>query len=107
MPFPVRAVQVDGGSEFHAEFETECQRRRIRLFALSPRSPKLNGRAERAQRTHTEEFYEVHELPWTVVALNPMALQRERIYNTVRPHQALGNLTPQAFLQNRQPARPQ
>ena len=27
MPFPVKAIQVDGGSEFMAEFETACQPR--------------------------------------------------------------------------------
>src|SRR3990170_3562304 len=27
MPFPVRAIQVDGGSEFQAEFEQACQER--------------------------------------------------------------------------------
>jgi len=61
MPFPVRAIQVDGGSEFEAIFEKECQRRDIKLFVLPPRSPKLNGGVERAHRTHTEEFYEVAE----------------------------------------------
>ncbi len=50
MPFPIRAIQVDGGSEFLAEFETECQRRAIRLFQLPPKSPKLNGAVERANR---------------------------------------------------------
>jgi len=57
-PFPVRALQVDGGAEFRAGFETACQQRGMRLFVLPPRSPKLNGHVERAQRTHTEEFYE-------------------------------------------------
>lgn len=99
MPFSVRAIQVDGGSEFEAEFEQECERRGIKLFLLPPRSPKLNGHVERAQRTHTEEFYEVYELPWTVAELNPKAAEWERTYNTVRPHQALGQLTPQEFLQ--------
>ena len=61
MPFPVRAIQVDGGSEFQAGFEQACQQRDILLFTLPPRSPKLNGAVERAQRTHTEEFYEVVE----------------------------------------------
>lgn len=98
-PFPVRAIQVDGGSEFQATFETECQRRQIRLFVLPPRSPKLNGHVERAQRTHTEEFYEVWDLSWTVEALKPELLAWEHIYNTVRPHQALGYRTPQRFLQ--------
>jgi transposase InsO family protein len=59
MPFPVRALQVDGGSEFAAAFEQACRERGLRLFVLPPRSPKLNGSVERAQRTHTEEFYEV------------------------------------------------
>ncbi len=40
MPFPVRAIQVDGGSEFGAIFEEECQRRDIKLFVLPPRSPR-------------------------------------------------------------------
>src|ERR1700690_3010265 len=59
MPFPIRAVQVDGGSEFAAEFEQACQQRGLHLFVLPPRSPKLNGAVERANRTHTEEFYQV------------------------------------------------
>jgi transposase InsO family protein len=42
-----------------AEFEAACQAKGIPLFVLPPRSPKLNGCVERAQRTHTEEFWEV------------------------------------------------
>lgn len=98
-PFPVRAIQVDGGSEFQATFEEACQQRRIRLFVLPPRSPKLNGHVERANRTHTEEFYEVADLPWSVAELNQHALAWERVYNTVRPHQALGYKTPKQFLE--------
>jgi putative transposase len=98
MPFPVRAIQVDGGSEFQAQFEAECERRGIRLFVLPPHSPKLNGHVERAHRTHTEEFYEVSDLPWTAKELNPELQTWERVYNTIRPHQALGYRTPQQYL---------
>ena len=49
MPFPVEAIQVDGGSEFEAVFEEECQRHDIKLFVLPPHSPELNGGAEQAQ----------------------------------------------------------
>ena len=56
---PVRALQADGGSEFAPAFEQACQKRGLRLFMLPARSPKLNWAVERAQRTHTEEFYEV------------------------------------------------
>jgi putative transposase len=53
MPFPVRAISIDNGSEFMAQFETACQARGIHLFVLPPRSPKLHGAVERANRTHT------------------------------------------------------
>ncbi len=98
MPFPVRALQVDGGSEFAADFEQACRQRQLRLFVLPPRSPKLNGAVERAQRTHTEEFYEVTPCSWQVAPLNQELLSWEHIYNTVRPHQALGYQTPQQFV---------
>ena len=88
MPFPVHAIQVDGGSEFQAGFEEACREQGIRLFVLPPRSPKLNGCVERAQRTHTEEFYEVNDFSLEIAPLNRELLAWERIYNTVRPRQA-------------------
>lgn len=97
-PFAIRAIQVDGGSEFKAEFEAACQARGIRLFVLPPRSPKLNGCVERGNRTHREEFYEVYDLEWATRALRPDLLDWEVIYNTVRPHQSLGYLTPQEYI---------
>lgn len=99
MPFPIRAIQVDGGSEFEALFEEECQRRNIKLFILPPRSPELNGCVERAHRTHTEEFYELTESSFSLMELNSELLEWESVYNTVRPHQALGYLTPKDLLE--------
>jgi transposase InsO family protein len=99
MPFPIKAIQVDGGSEFQDAFERECQNRGIKLFVLPPRSPKLNGHVERAQRTHTEEFYEVTNASFELSELNRALLKWEKVYNTIRPHQALGYLTPQQFLE--------
>jgi transposase InsO family protein len=100
MPFPVKAIQVDGGAEFEAIFEEECQRRGIKMFVLPPRSPKLNGAVERAHRTHTEEFYEVTDSSFDLAELREELLEWEQVYNTVRPHQALGYLTPLKFLKH-------
>jgi putative transposase len=97
LPFPVRAVQIDGGSEFCGAFEAACQQRGLPLFVLPPRSPKLNGHVERSQRTHTEEFYECTTAAPTLSALRVALVKWEHVYNTVRPHQALGYLTPQQF----------
>jgi putative transposase len=97
-PFEVKAIQVDGGSEFKAEFEAACAAKGLQLFVLPPRSPKLNGRVERAQRTHKEEFYQVIEPPDGLSDLRAQLLLQEQRYNTYRPHQALGYLTPQQWL---------
>ncbi|MBC7217666.1 MAG: hypothetical protein H5U36_05860, partial [Candidatus Caldatribacterium sp.] len=42
-PFPVRGIQVDGGSEFYGEFEEACREYGIELFVLPPRSPTSVG----------------------------------------------------------------
>lgn len=98
MPFKIRAIQVDGGSEFMADFEMACKERGIQLFVLPPRSPKLNGHVERAQRTHREEFYEVVDLASSLKEINKQLQRWERIHNLFRPHQALGQETPLQFL---------
>jgi transposase InsO family protein len=98
MPFPVRAISIDNGSEFMAEFETACQARGIRLFVLPPRSPKLHGAVERANRTHTEEFYEVTDAEPDLAAFQAALRVWETVYNTIRPHQSLGQRTPAEFL---------
>jgi transposase InsO family protein len=98
MPFPVRAISVDNGSEFMAEFEAACARRGIALLTLPPRSPKLHGTVERANRTHTEEFYEVTDAEPELEAFQVELRAWETVYNTIRPHQALDYLTPAEFL---------
>ena len=104
MPFPLKAVQVDGGSEFRAEFEMACQEMNIRLFVLPPHSPKLNGCVERAHRTHAEEFYQVYATEdWEMPTLNKVLQEWERIYNQVRPHASLDNRTPKEYIQSNYP----
>lgn len=98
MPFQVKAIQVDGGSEFQGAFEETCQKLGLPLFVLPPRSPKLNGSVERSNRTHTEEFYEVTDSEFELVSLGPALRQWEITYNTIRPHQALNYLTPHQYL---------
>jgi transposase InsO family protein len=105
-PFEVKAIQVDGGSEFKAQFEAACRELGIRLFVLPPRSPKLNGAVERGNRTHRDEFYEVYDLDWTVQGIRPDLLWWEGIYNTVRPHVGLGYLTPQEYITQWRQGRP-
>jgi transposase InsO family protein len=98
MPFPVTALQVDGGSEFMASFETACQTKGLELFVLPPKSPKLNGAVERANGSWRYEFYAVYDLPDTLAELNPLIDSFQHLYNHFRPHGALQGLTPAQYL---------
>ena len=96
-PFKVKAIQIDGGSEFKDQFEEECRRRKILLFLLPAHSPKLNGHVERANRTHREEFYEVYDVDLSLEEHNKQLEEWEYVYNRIRPHQALDYLTPYEY----------
>lgn len=99
MPFPVKAIQVDGGSEFMAEFEVACQQRGIALYVLPPRSPKLNGRVERMNGTCRREFWEWYDGDLDLTVLQESLQEFETYYNTNRLHQALGYQTPTQALE--------
>ena len=99
MPFPIRAIQVDGGAEFKAAFESECQRRDIELFQLPPRSPQLNGHVERNNGAWRYEFYACWEIDTdNLEDTNRWLDAFADEFNTFRPHQALGGQTPAEYL---------
>lgn len=96
-PHKIKAAQIDGGSEFKAEFERECQKRNIILFVLPTRSPKLNGVVERMQRTSREEIYDIKPMPLTLDEHNEMLEKEDHTYNHIRPHDSLNLLTPNEY----------
>lgn len=98
MPFPVEAIQVDGGSEFKADFEAACQAKGIRLYELPPKRPQINGAVERCNGAWRYEFYACYDLPSSVEAINPIIDAFQNIYNKHRPHGALAGLTPAQYL---------
>jgi len=102
LPVPIKAIQVDGGSEFMAGFERACQDRQIALYVLPPRSPKLNGRVERLNGTARREFWECDDGDLDLPTLQQALHEWEVTSNTIRPHQALGYETPQTFLRSKE-----
>jgi transposase InsO family protein len=61
-PSKILSIQVDGGSEFMAEFEQTCEELNIPLIVLPPAKPQYNGGVERANRIFREEFYARQDL---------------------------------------------
>ncbi len=97
-PFPIKGIQVDGGSEFMAEFEQACKDKGLALFVLPPKRPQLNGAVERAQGSWRYEFYACHDLPHRLDRLNDHIDAFAHLYNHYRPHGALGGQTPNEYL---------
>lgn len=101
-PFPILSIQVDGGSEFMAEFEQACQNLAIPLIVLPPKRPQYNGGVERGNRTFKDEFYRRSD----IIADSLGAIRNELKkavckYNSYRPHAALKGATPFQYLQSR------
>lgn len=97
-PFPIRAIQIDGGSEFKGDFEQACQKAAIALYVLPPKRPQRNGGVERANGIWRYEFYASYPLPTTIRELRPLVRWWEQVYNLLRPHQALQQRTPAEYL---------
>jgi transposase InsO family protein len=98
MPDPVGAVQIDGGSEFMAEFEQACADAKIPLYVLPPRSPKLNGAVERCNGVWRYEFYACSDLPLDINKITDRVDAFQHLYNNHSPHGALAGLTPAKYL---------
>jgi len=99
-PFPVQAIQSDGGSEFLGAFAKSATTLQMTHYFNRPNYPQGNGRVERSFRSDDEEFYHVQELPPDLGGQETALLAWNHVYENVRPHQALGYLTPEQFYRN-------
>ena len=98
MPWPVKAIQIDGGSEFMAEFEKARADKGLPLYVPPPRSRKLNGGVERCNQAWRYEFHGCVELPDSLEEITREVDRFQHKYNHVRPHGALGYTTPASYL---------
>lgn len=101
LPFPLRSVQVDNGSEFKGAFEAACAELGVPLYTIPPRTPKANAKVERLHRTFRDEHY-AFEPPTLTIEEQRAALKAYlHHYNHHRPHKALDYQTPAAYAHQR------
>ncbi|MEX2220557.1 MAG: helix-turn-helix domain-containing protein [Candidatus Rokuibacteriota bacterium] len=96
-PFPIWAVQTDGGSEFKGAFAAAAAAAGIPHYVNRPNYPQGQGRVERSFLTDVLECYEVDDPPRGIAELEQALREWNHVYEQIRPHQALGYLTPNEF----------
>lgn len=101
-PFPLRCIQTDNGSEFGRALTLLLRGHGTRHARIRPRSPHLNGKVERVQRTAQEEYWD-GVAPGRVEDWERGLQDYVRFYNRVRLHSALGYLPPMAYALQRLP----
>lgn len=97
MPFKVAAVNTDGGGENEKDFAKQLQQDEIFHFHSREGTPTDNPRVERSHLTDEKEFYGRGNIHKTFEEQKEALKKWEYTYNYIRPHQALGNLTPIEF----------
>ena len=99
-PFPITEVQSDNGSEFASLFREACEKLGVVQYHTYPRSPKMNACVERFNRTLSEDFVMWNRalLRDDVDTFNLKLIDWLIWYNTVRPHESLGMLSPLQYI---------
>ena len=98
-PCKIISIQVDGGSEFRAEFEEACCELNIPLIVLPPQKPTYNGGIERSNRIFKEEFYSDRRINAdSIGGLRHELKKAVDKYNNFRPHFNLKGSTPMEYI---------
>jgi len=97
-PFRIKAVQTDNGPTFLKEFDRLCKELNIPHYFIYPRTPKQNTYVEISHEADKREFYQQGNTCSILPVMQEKIKGWEDIWNNIRPHEALGQLTPSEYL---------
>ncbi len=101
VPFTIKRIQTDNGSEFAKYFELACSGKGLIHYFNYPRHPQSNGHLERFNRTIQEQFVSDYIDSIDEPEDFNSALMKYLIwYNTEKPHRGIGNLPPLKYYLN-------
>lgn len=97
LPFKIACENTDSGGENGKDYAKHLQDNNIIHFYSRAGTPTDNPRVERAHLTDDKEFWSKGYLRDNLKEQNKEVIDWDLTYNYIRPHQALGNLTPIEF----------
>jgi transposase InsO family protein len=99
IPFEIKSIQTDNGSEFHRYFKDYLKEQNIVHYWNYPGRPYRQGHIEKYNRTIQEEFIDQNEILLDDVNIFNQKLEEWLIwYNTKRFHWGLNLETPVDYL---------
>jgi transposase InsO family protein len=104
LPFRIRQVQCDRGTEFPLAFRLAVEEAGMRHRYIKPRRPQQNGKVERSHRIDDDEFWTRHQFTGFDDAERALEGWEHR-YNTQRFSLALAGCTPAEVLATKLTAR--
>lgn len=97
LPFAIAAINNDNGGENEKDFSAYLEKEKVAQFFSRAGTPTDNPRVERSHLTDELEFYAQGNLYENFNDQARAISKWEHTYNFIRPHQALGYLTPMEF----------
>jgi putative transposase len=98
------AFRVDNGPELTSEaFLTWCEEHGIDVRHIQPGKPDQNAFIERFNRSYRQDVLDAYVFA-TLEEVRAVTDEWLDDYNTERPHDSLGGLSPQTFMPRHQPA---
>jgi len=99
-PFKITHIQTDNGLEFEKYFREYLEGEKIIHFHNYPRCPKMNAMIERFNRTIQEQYvnWNLMSLKDDLPTFNKNLMEWLLWYDTKRPHESLGLVSPLKYI---------
>ena len=99
-PFEITHIQTDNGLEFEKYFREYLEEEKIIHFHNYPACPKMNAYVERFNRTIQEQYvnWNLMSLRDDVSIFNKNLMEWLLWYDTKRPHESLGLVSPLRYI---------
>lgn len=98
-PFSMKAVQTDNGKEFLKNFEKMCKKLGLTHYFIEAYHPKQNTFVENSHGSDEREFYQQGKVTCDIESMYSVLQEWEDTWNYIRPHEFLGQQTPDEYLQ--------